>query len=40
MCEWCGKREAEEERLVLWLGHLALCENCALLLLSSIIDIR
>lgn len=39
LCEWCGKRQAEEEHLVVGLGYLALCKDCSLLLLSSIIDI-
>jgi hypothetical protein len=38
MCEWCRRREAEEERLVIGLGFLHLCRECSLLLLSGIID--
>ena len=38
LCEWCGRREAEEERFVLGLGFLHLCRECALLLLSSLMD--
>ncbi len=38
LCEWCGQREADTERLVPGFGFLRLCSECALRLLASIID--
>jgi hypothetical protein len=37
-CDWCHSREAEEEHLVFGLGRLRLCEECAMMLLASIMD--
>jgi hypothetical protein len=38
LCEWCHEREAERQHLVFGFGRLYLCENCAMMLLSSIMD--
>jgi hypothetical protein len=38
LCEWCGLREAEEDHAVFGLGRLRLCEECATMLLASIMD--
>jgi hypothetical protein len=38
LCEWCGLREAEEDHVVFGLGRLRLCEECATMLLASIMD--
>jgi hypothetical protein len=38
VCDWCHSREAEEEHLVFGLGRLNLCEECAMMLLASIVD--
>ncbi len=38
LCDWCHEREAEGDHMVFGLGRLCLCERCAMMLLSSIID--
>jgi hypothetical protein len=38
LCEWCGVREAAEDQMIFGLGRLRLCEECATMLLTSIMD--
>jgi hypothetical protein len=38
LCEWCHRREAEEDHMIFGLGRLHLCEDCATMFLASIMD--
>jgi hypothetical protein len=38
LCDWCHDREAEEDHMIFGLGRLRLCEECAMMLLASIMD--
>ncbi len=38
LCEWCGVREAAEDHMIFGLGRLRLCNECATILLASVMD--